>query len=134
MNQITPPSEDLNKIITSAVNARVEAAVTAALAGDDTIGAMVVAALQQPVEVPKRDGYGKTQVPFLNHLMSSAIRDAAKRAVERVLVDEQATIEEEVRKHIKRLAPEIAQRMAGQLAETAGKSYGVSVQLKLPGD
>jgi hypothetical protein len=125
---------DLNGVITAAVNARVEAAVMEALAGDATIGRLVVAALQQPVEVAKSDGYGKVRVPFLNHLMSATIREAAKQAVARVLVEEQQAIEEEVRKHIRRSAPEIAAKMAGQLVEASSKSYGVSVTLRLPGE
>ena len=130
----TPVTEDLNKVIMSAVNARVEASVAAALMGDETVGRMVVAALQQPVEVTKPGGYGKVSVPFLNHLMSSAIRSAAENAVKRVLVDEAQNIEDEVRKHIKRHAPEFAAVMAGQLVEQASKGYGVAVTLRLPGD
>ena len=136
MNQqiVTPVDQDLNKVIASAVNARVEAAVAEALAGDSTIGAMVVAALQQPVEVPSRNGYGKDRVLFLNHLISSAIREAAKSAVQKVLIEEQQTIEDEVRKHIRRHAPEFAAQMAGQLVDAASKSHGVSVTLRMPSD
>lgn len=131
MSQVTPANEDLNQIIASAVNARVEGAVLAALAGDETIGAMVVAALQQQVEVPSRGGYGKDRVVFLNHLIASAIRSAAKRAVEQVMIDEAQTIEDEVRKHIKRQAPEIAQKLAGQLADAASQTYGITVELNM---
>lgn len=123
---------DLNELIKTAVNARVEASVLEALSGDETIGKMVVAALQQVVEVPS-SGYSKAKVTFLNHLLTSTIRAATKNAVEKVLVEEQQLIEDEVRKQIRKNAPEIAAAMAGQLAETAAKGYGVSVSLRLPG-
>ena len=129
-----PITDDLNNVISAAVNARVETAVLEALSGHETIGKMVVAALQQPVEVQSRNGYGKDKVPFLNHLLSSTIRAAAENAVRAVLVEEQQNIEDEVRKHIRRQAPEIAQKMAGQLVEAASKSYGINVSLRMPSD
>jgi hypothetical protein len=131
---VTPADEDLNKVIASAVNARVEAAVMSALAGDETIGRMVTAALRQAVEVPDPDRqYGKIRVPFLNHLIQTAMREATKRAVEKVLIEEAEAIEDECRKAIKRQAAGIAATLAGQLQDAAAKSYGVSVTLKYPG-
>lgn len=133
MTMTEPITDDLNRVISAAVNARVETAVMEALSGDQTIGKMVVAALQQHVEVPTGNGYGKARVPFLNHLLQTTIRKAAEAAVAKVLVDEATLIEEEVRKHLKRQAPEIAATLAGNLVDAASKSYGVNVTLRMPG-
>jgi D-aminopeptidase len=125
---------DLNTVIQAAVTARVESAVLEALSGDETIGRMVAAALQQVVEVKTDGGYRTAKVPFINHLIATAIRDATKAAVARVLTEEAPTIEDEVRRHIKRAAPEFAAKMVGQVVEAASKNYGVQVTLRMPGE
>lgn len=131
MNQPNPVEGDLNATITAAVNARVEAAVLAAFSGDGTLGRYVTAALQRPVEVPDPDrSYGKRKVPFAHHLIEQAIRDAAKAAVQKVLTEDAALIEDEVRKHIKRAAPDIAARMVGAVSDVAAKGYGIQVSLR----
>lgn len=106
---------DLNSVITSAVNARVEAAVASALAGDEVIGRYVTAALQRPVEVPNGTGFGKERKPFLSHVIEQAVRDATKVAVQKFITDEAATFEDEVRKHVRRAAPDFAAQMVGAL-------------------
>lgn len=127
----TPNSEaDLNSVIVAAVNARVEAAVASALAGDEVMGRYVTAALQRPVEVPSARGYGKETKPFLSHVIEAAVREAAKTAVQKFLVDEMSSFEDEIRKAVRRTAPQIAERMAGQLAERAATSYGIQVSLR----
>lgn len=122
--------DDLNSVIASAVNARVEAAVAAALSGDDVMGRYVTAALQRQVEVPSRGGYGKDRVPFLSHVIESAVRDATKVAVQKFLADEHEVLELEVRKALRRSAPEIAATMVGQVAKVAGSGYGIQVSLR----
>lgn len=124
--------DDLNKTIRSAVNARVEAAVMAALSGDEVIGAMVAAALQQQVEVPSERGYGKEKVPFMVHAVRSAIRSATKDAVAKVITEETPLIEDEVRKAFKRSAATLADSLVSSLAESCRSAYGVSVELRLP--
>lgn len=127
----TPPIEsDLNLVIVNAVNARVESSVMAALSGDETIGRLVSAALQRPVEVPSPNGYGRERKPFMAHLVESAIRDATKAAVQKYLAEEHETLADEVRKHLRRAAPEIAAKMVGQLGDMAAKSYGIQVSLR----
>lgn len=125
------PEGDLNQIIVSAVNARVEAAVVQALAGDEVMGRYVTMALTRQVEVPSRTGsYGKDRVPWLSHIIEQAVRDAAKRAVERYLVDEHEALEDEVRKALRRTAPVIAEKMVGQISERASKGFGIQVSLR----
>lgn len=125
-----PEDSDLNQIITSAVNARVEAAVAQALAGDEVIGRLVTAALQQQIEVPSSSGYGKDRVVFMTHVVRTAVREATKSAVQKFLAEETETIEAEVRKHLRRAAPEIAANMVGKLTEVASKGYGIKVSLR----
>ena len=122
---------DLNTTIASAVNARIEAEVFAALAGDETIGRYVTAALRRPVEVPARTGYGKDKVPFLSHVLESSFRDATKAAVARVLEEEQPKIEEEVRKALRRNVASIATELASSLTAAAQNTYGVKIDLQL---
>jgi hypothetical protein len=124
---------DLNETIRSAVNARVEAEVTKALAGDEVIGALVTAALQQTVEVPARGGgYGKEKVPFMTQVVRKAIQGATQAAVAKVIEQEAPLIEEEVRKAFKRNAGAMAEGMVASLSERAASNYGVTVELKLP--
>lgn len=131
----SPLSDDLNQTIVNAINARVEAEVLEAMSGDETIGKMVVAALQQPVVVPSsKDSYRKVKVPFLHSLIRQAIQNAAKRAVERLLVEQEAEIERELRAHLHTIVPQLAQALAMQLAEKAKSTYGINVSLRFPGD
>lgn len=123
-------NDDLNSVITSAVNARVEAAVASALAGDEVIGRYVTAALQRPVEVPSSNGYGKDRKPFLSHVIEQAVRDATKVAVQKFITEEAQTFEDEVRKHVRRAAPDMAAQMVGALVQTASKGYGIQVSLR----
>lgn len=126
-----PPVEgDLNTIIVSAVNARVESAVAAALSGDEVMGRYVTAALQRQVEVPSPNGYGKDRVPFMSHVIESAVRDAAEAAVRKFIAEQHEVFETEVRKHLRKAAPEFAQKMVGQLVETASRAYGIQVSLR----
>lgn len=130
----TAVETDLNETIRSAVNARIEAAVLEALSGDEAIGKMVVAALQQPIEVPNSRMYSKDKVPYLSHVLANAIRDATKSVVERLLLEEQELIEAEVRKCLRRQAPELASTMVGHIVDTASRSYGVQVSLRMPSE
>ena len=129
---MTDLTADLNTTITAAVQARVEAAVAEALAGGELIGQMVQAALNQTVEVPSANGYGKDRVPFLRSVLWKTIQQATADAVQRLLVDEQALIEAEVRKAFKRDAPEFAAQMVNNLVEQAKGAYGMRVQVVLP--
>ena len=122
---------DLNSVIVSAVNARVEAEMMKALSGDMTIGKYVVAALRQNVEVKDPHTYRTTTEPFLTNVLRKAIQGATVAAVQRLIAEELPTIEEEVRKALRRDVKRIAETLTGSLADAAAKSYGVKVDLSL---
>lgn len=122
---------DLNATIAAAVNARIEATVLSALAGDEVIGALVSAALNQEVEI-KRD-YKTSKTTWLKHTVAASIREATKLAIAKIIAEEQPLIEDEIRKAFRRQASEFANGIAKSLVDKAGNAYGVSVELKLPG-
>lgn len=124
---------DLNSVIVNAVNARVEAAVAQALTGDEVIGKFVTSALRQTVEVPRADGsYGKERVTFLKAVVDKALQQATKDAVARVMAEEQATLEKEVRKALRANTNAIAETLVGSLAEAADNSYRFQVNIIKP--
>lgn len=123
---------DLNATIAYAVKAKIEAAVTAALATDEVLGGYVAAALNQEVTV--KDGFRDRKTTYLRHTIDNAIREATKTAVHRILEEETALITEEVRKAFRREAGTLAAGLVGSLVEKCKNNYGVDVTLKLPGD
>lgn len=127
----TPIEGDLNHVIVSAVNARVEAEMMKALSGDETMGKYVVAALRQNVEVKDPHTYRTTAEPFLTNVLRKAIQQATVSAVQRLIAEEMPTIEEEVRKALRRDVKRIAETLTNSLAEAAAKTYGVKVDLSL---
>ncbi len=131
MAQPTPAEGDINKIIAAAVNARVEAHVFAALAGDEVIGRLVAAALTEPVPATN-DRYSNKTLPYLTKIVREAIKQATADALRRLIAEELPVIEEEIRKALRRDIKKIAEQLANQLGETAAKSYGVTVELKFP--
>ena len=122
---------DLNATIASAVNARIEAEVMAALSGDEIIGRFVTAALQQKVGDQR---YGKQQRTFLAAALETATKDATKGAVGRLIEEERPLIEDEIRKALRRNVKTMADSIVGNLADKASSAYGVSVELRLPGE
>jgi TPP-dependent indolepyruvate ferredoxin oxidoreductase alpha subunit len=123
---------DLNGIITAAVQARVEAEVTRALAGDEVIGQMVGRALVAPVMV--KSGYRETPVNFLNHTLMTTFQELTKRVVVQVLEEERPQIEAQVREALRAKTAEFAEVMTQQVVDAARKPYGVQVALRMPGD
>lgn len=122
---------DLNTVIVSAVNARVEAEMMKALSGDETIGRFVVAALRQNIEVQEPGTYHKHTEPFLRNVLRKAIQEATVAAVQRLVAEELPTIEEEVRKALRRDVKQIAETLTNSLARSAASPYGVKVDLSL---
>ena len=106
------PIPDINATIATAVNARIEAEVFQALAGDEVIGKYVTAALQAPVEVNDRSGYGKDKKPYMTVVLSKAIQNATKDACTRLILEEMPAIEAEIRKSLQRNINLIAEGMA----------------------
>jgi ethanolamine utilization protein EutA (predicted chaperonin) len=130
-NEVTP---DLNEIIATAVQARITASVAAALSEADTFKAYVVAALQQPVEVPESPGsYRKKQVPYMNHLISQAIKQATQVAVKEWINNHLDDLKDLVTERLEHQAPRIADAMVGRMATKANDAYGVNVELRFPG-
>jgi F0F1-type ATP synthase delta subunit len=127
----TPIDTDLNKVIVSAVNARVEAEMMKALSGDETMGKFVVSALRQNVEVKDPHTYRTTVEPFLTNVLRKAIQEATVAAVQRLIAEELPSIEDEVRKALRRDVKRIAETLTQSLADAAAKSYGVKVDLSL---
>lgn len=130
-NGMSNIEKDLNSTIASAVNARIEAEVVAALSGDEVIGRYVAGALRQPVG---RQEYGRKQLTYLETVVREAIQGATKAAVKRVIDEEQEKIEEEVRKALRRGLNTIAETIVEGLVQKAAGTYGIRVELTLPGN
>lgn len=125
---------DLNQTITAAVNARVEAEMMRALSGDETIGKFVLAALRQPVKKNPNAQYGnesRETETYLTQVLRKAIQASAKSAVEKFVNDEIGTIEDEVRKALRRDVRSIAETLTKSLVDSAATSYGVNVKVDL---
>lgn len=127
---MTAIETDLNSVISSAVNARIEAALVGALSGDEVIGRYVTAALTQPIEVGS--SYNKRKTTFIKHTLDAAMQDIAKAAVARVLTEEVGEIEAAVRKELRANISAIAQQLVGSVTKAAESPYGITVELKYP--
>lgn len=124
---------DLNQIITAAVQTRIEAQIASAFTNDGTFETFVIAALQQQIEIPDGTGYGKKRVPFLNHLIQSAVRDAAKLAVQKYMTAHTEELARAVERELSKRTDDIARQMVGRLSEKANDTYGMNVTLRWPG-
>lgn len=128
------PTPDLNTVITSAVQARVEASVIAALADADFFKTYVINALNAPVEVSDGTSYGKKKIPFMSHLIAQAIREATKTAVQGWINAHSDDLAELVEAELDRESPRIAREMVGRMREKANDTYGLHVELRWPGE
>lgn len=124
---------DLNQVIASAVQARIETEVAGALSGSDLMAQYVAAALHQKIKVEDRNSYNKRETTYLRETIDQAIRNATKAAIAKVMVDEAAAIEAQVAAEIRKNVKGIAKQLAGKLAEAAESPYGVNVELRYPG-
>lgn len=133
MSATPGPEGDLNSVIANAVNARVEAQVLAALSGDEVLGRYVMAALNQPVQLPKPgSSYDKITVTFLNATLQKAVQAAVEQAVRAVVSDEVTAIEDAVRKELRRKIATVAEQLVGSLSKAAESPYGIKVDLNWP--
>jgi predicted nucleotide-binding protein (sugar kinase/HSP70/actin superfamily) len=121
---------DINATIAHAINARLEAEMLAALSGDETIAAFITAALQEPVK-KDNDSYRHETEPYLHHVLRLALQEAAKSTVARFIEEEVVSIEDQVRKALRRNINQIAETLTKSLVDVAGKPYGVSVEINL---
>lgn len=128
--------QDLNATIAEAVKARVEAEVIRALSGDDVFASFISAALNEPVEVRKSDGYRTERIPYITKLLKEAIQQATKGAVQRIIEESMPELETEVRKALRRDLKAIAEALTGKLDQAVHNAYGfhVDVTLNYPRD
>lgn len=123
---------DLDATIANAVNARVEAAVAAALSGDDFMGKYVTAALRQTVEVPSANGYGKDRVTLLHKVVSQSVAAAVEAAIKRHIQEDTDALERVVVDELRKQRALIARRLVDSLTDAADKAYGIKVSLQMP--
>jgi len=119
------PSEDINDIIKSAVQARVEAAVLEAMASGGTMQAIVVAALNQQVETGR---YGDKKLPLLTHLAQTTIAELTKKVVAEEVAEYKEQIRDEVRKALGQSIGVISDSLVdGFVASSTGRYPSVEV-------
>lgn len=121
---------DLNQVIVSAVQARIESEVAAALSGSELIGQYVAAALTEKITV--RENYRDRTTTFLRETIDSAIKAATKAAVQKVVAEEAPLIEKTVTAEMRKNVTAISKTLVGKLVEQADSSYGISVELRYP--
>lgn len=127
----TPASADLNQVIASAVQARIEAEVAAALSGDEVIGKYVAAALNQPIEVG-RNSWDRRKTTFLRNVIDEALRAATKNAVQQAIAEEREAIERAVRTELRDRVDALAVQLVGSAVESVENPYGIKVELQYP--
>jgi hypothetical protein len=129
---MTSPIPDLNEVITSAVQARIEAEVLHALSSDDTFARFVTAALRQKIDKP--GGYGREKTTYLHETLKAAIEEATKQAVVKVVGEMAPQIEDEVAKAMRRDIKGIAGALVGSVDKAVRNPYGMTITLKERGD
>lgn len=125
-------SSDLNQVIVSAVQARVEAEVAKALAGDEVVGRMVAAAMNQQVEVPG-GRYGEKRT-FLKAVLDKTVQEATKAAVQEAIAGEADAIRAAVAAEVRKRSKEIAASFTDELVENVKKGWSISVAVNGPKD
>jgi hypothetical protein len=114
------------------VQARIETEVAAAMSGSELMGQYVAAALLQPIDVQDKN-YNRRKSTYLQETIYSAIQEATKAAVRKVIAEEAPAIEKQVAAELRANVKQIAGTLVGNVVEAAGTSYGVSVELRVPG-
>lgn len=112
--------DDINQIIASAVNARVEAAVLEAMTNDNTMRTFVQAALNQK----SREGYGREEKTLLNRLLENAIQEQTK-----------AVVAEEVRKSADAIRAEVRaalEQSIGVISDSLVDGFVASAESRYP--
>jgi hypothetical protein len=126
--------QDLNNTIANAVTARIEAEVTAALAGSEVMNHYVAAALSQPIEVKDPRTYRTRTTTYLKETIDAAIKEATKVAIAKVIAAEQKRIERTVRDAIRDQVDFIGRQLVASLVEKADSAYGIQVTLRYGGE
>lgn len=123
------PTPDLNDVIAGAVNARVEAQVLAALSDSDTFNALVIAALQQTVEVSDGTSYGKKHIPYLRHTLEKTIQTRTKELIAEAIEEHADAIKTEVRKALRKSVGVLADSLVdGFVANASGRYPSIKVE------
>lgn len=121
-------NEDINDIISSAVQARVEASVMEAMSSNGAMQAIVSAALSEQVQVG--NSYGP-KVPLLTALVQGTIKEQAKQVVAEEVKSMSAEIRGEVRKALKKSVGVIADSLVdGFVASAEGRYPSIEVNFR----
>jgi hypothetical protein len=126
----TPVTGDLNQVIASAVQARIETDVAAALSGSDLMGQYVAAALHQEITVEKN--YRSRKTTYLREAIDGAIREATKDAIKKVVAEEAEAIEAAVATELRRNVKGMASTLVGSVMKAVDNPYGIKVTLSYP--
>ena len=86
-------AQDLNQVISAAVQARIETEVTAALSNSDVFAQFVSGALHAPITV--REDYRDRKTTWLNETLRKTIQAATREAVEKLFEDYRPALEVE---------------------------------------
>ena len=116
---------DLNEVITSAVQARIESTIAAELSSSDIYGKCVTAALTKPIEVGSYSNKRKTT--FLRETLEGAIREAAKDAIGVVMESERENIEKLVATQLRRNVKVFAETLTDNAIKSANNRFGIKV-------
>ena len=113
-------NDDINQIIESAVNARVEAAVLEAMSSSEVMGRFVTAALSKPVST---GSYSEKNKPLITHLLHNAIEEQTKAVVSEQIAELRPIIAEDVRKALKKSVGVISDSLVDGLVSSAAGRY-----------
>jgi hypothetical protein len=125
-------SGDLNQVIASAVQARIETEVATAMAGSELMGQYVAAALHEKIEVKDRDTYRTRTTTYLREAIDGAIKAATLAAVQKVIAEEAPAIEAAVAIELRKNVKGIAKTLVGKVAESTESAYGMNIELRYP--
>ena len=128
-------TNDINDVIASAVNARIETQVLAALSDSDVFKEFIIAALQQPVET--RDPWGSRQkkTTYLQDVLQKVISERTKQAVVEAVDEHADAIKDEVAKALRKSTGAIAASLVdGFLKSASGQYPRIEVNFKGAGD
>ena len=124
---MTTQENDINQIISAAVNARVEAAVLEAMTSNNTMATFVQAALSRKVTTP--GGYSRDEKPLLTHLLHTTIEEQTKVVVAEEIKKSQEVIRAEVRKALNKSIGVITDSLVdGFVANAEGRYPSIKVQ------
>ena len=123
---MTTQENDINQIISAAVNARVEAAVLEAMTSSNTMATFVQAALTR--KVPS-SGYSRDEKPLLTHLLQTTIEEQTKAVVAEEISKNKEVIRAEVQKALSKSIGVITDSLVdGFVANAEGRYPSIKVQ------